>query len=157
VIISNLTRYVFLTRDGVAIRSARRRERRWGRGLVRTISAFPAVTRALILADTPNMRHDPVACLRGHRTDMSACVTRRARTMDLRRARTERAAATTTGSRYATLADVVCSYDPCPLVQGRIMLWRDQGHLTATFVRQLAPSVRAVALAALAPPGPRRS
>jgi hypothetical protein len=35
--------------------------------------------------------------------------------------------------------DLVCSYDPCPVIVGDVLMWRDRSHLTATFARQLAP------------------
>jgi hypothetical protein len=61
-----------------------------------------------------------------------------------------RQAARLAGRRFGTLIDEVCTYDPCPLVQGRILMWRDGGHLTATFARRLTPSVQALLGSALA-------
>ena len=55
-----------------------------------------------------------------------------------------RAAATNKGARYATLHDKICSYDPCPVIQGNIMMWRDGGHLSETFAKQLKPSIAAI-------------
>jgi len=42
---------------------------------------------------------------------------------------------------FRSPAGVVCPYDPCPIVIGRTMMWRDKSHLTATFTRQLAPLI----------------
>ena len=50
---------------------------------------------------------------------------------------------------FRSPAGVVCPYDPCPIVIGRIMMWRDKSHLTATFTRQLAPFIRRVVAEAL--------
>jgi hypothetical protein len=102
------------------------------------------------------MLRNPVACLRQHRDDMSACQVRRARAVDERHESIEQAAAETTSDRYASLADRVCSYDPCPLVQGDVLLWRSMGHLTATFARRLTPSIADLVADALGPPGPTR-
>ncbi len=44
----------------------------------------------------------------------------------------------------ALLCDQICSYDPCPVVQGRTMMWRDKTHLTATFTERLTPSMRTI-------------
>jgi hypothetical protein len=51
----------------------------------------------------------------------------------------------------ASLHDQVCSYDPCPVVHGRTLLWRDDAHLTATFSRMLAPSMGRLLDAMLVP------
>ena len=34
------------------------------------------------------------------------------------------------------------AYDPCPLIVGHFMMWREETHLTATYSKQLAPSLR---------------
>jgi hypothetical protein len=151
VILSNLGRYDLIRADGSVIRSEDERERRWRLGLADVLAQLPDPTTGLVLGDTPNMLSDPVACLRQHREDMSACQVRRARAIDERHAGIEQAAAEATGDRYASLADSVCSYDPCPLVQGDTLVWRDMGHLTATFSRRVSSSLREVVAAALAP------
>ena len=46
----------------------------------------------------------------------------------------------------------VCSYDPCPLVQGEILMWRDGSHLTRTIVEQLTPSIREMLAQTIAGP-----
>jgi hypothetical protein len=152
VILSNLGRYDIVRTDGSLIRTRDEQERRWRLGLVDMLERLPAASTGLVLADTPNMLRDVPACLQQHRRDMSACVVGRQKAVDRRHARTEEAAAETTGDRYATVADKICSYDPCPLVQGNVMMWRDIGHLTATFSRKLAPSIREVIEAALVEP-----
>jgi hypothetical protein len=43
-----------------------------------------------------------------------------------------------------SLNDQVSSYDPCPVVVNELMMWRDENHLTATYSRELAPSVAAM-------------
>jgi hypothetical protein len=152
VILSNLGRYDLVRTDGSLIKKRDERERRWRLGLIDMLERLPAASGGLVLADTPNMLRDVPACLRGHRRDMSACVVSRKKAIDRRHGRTERTAAEATGDRYATVADKICSYDPCPLVQGDTMMWRDIGHLTATFSRKLAPSIREVVEAALTEP-----
>ena len=57
--------------------------------------------------------------------------------------RLERQVAVSSGALHVDLGDKVCPYDPCPVVMGRTMMWRDKGHTTRSFSRQLAPSVRA--------------
>jgi hypothetical protein len=48
------------------------------------------------------------------------------------------------GGQYATLHSKICSYDPCPVVQGNILVWRDGVHITETFAKRLRPSVASI-------------
>jgi hypothetical protein len=143
VVISNLGRYQLMSRSGRPLGTSER-ETQWRTGLTWTLEQLPARTAALVLADTPNLLSDPVRCLRRNPNDMSACVKRRAATRLPAHDRAERAAARATGARFESLNKLACSYDPCPLVQGNVMMWRDMGHLTATFNRRLSPSFRAL-------------
>lgn len=129
--------------------TGRRKGQAWERGAAATIAQLPAASGILWLGDVPRNDDNPVRCLQAHRQDMSACATRRqspaAREMEaaLRRGVTD------AGARFSTLHDQVCTYDPCPLVQGDTLLWRDDAHLTVTFSRQLAPSLGPLLDAAL--------
>jgi hypothetical protein len=117
--------------------------------MARTLARLPQSSRVLILGDTPKNDMDPVDCLMRHRGDMSACVSRRrpvpARTIE----RAIRQVSIDRGAHHRTLYPKVCSYDPCPLVQGGILIYRDRAHLTATFARRLTPSVTRLLEAAL--------
>jgi hypothetical protein len=74
---------------------------------------------------------------------MSRCVTRKAgapgRQIEIGLRETARA----NGATFRTLHGKICSYDPCPVVQGDILMWRDRGHLTNKFAVKLQPSMRA--------------
>ena len=67
-----------------------------------------------------------------------------------------RAVARDKGARFGTIYDRVCTYDPCPLVQGEILMWRDSSHLTRTIVEQLTPSVREMLAPTIGTSGLRR-
>lgn len=127
------------------------RQRVWEAGAARTVAALPDPSRVVWLGDVPANRGNPVRCLKEHRTNISACVARRlplgARSMEV----ALRKGVTRSGGRTASLHDQVCSYDPCPIVHGRTLLWRDDAHLTATFSRALAPSMGRLLDAALTP------
>ncbi len=126
-----------------------RKGQAWERGAAATIAQLPAASGILWLGDVPRNDGNPVRCLEAHPDDMSACATRReppaAREMEaaLRRGVTD------AGARFSTLHDQVCTYDPCPLVQGDTLLWRDDAHLTVTFSRLLTPSLGPLLDAAL--------
>jgi hypothetical protein len=121
----------------------------WRRGLSRTLSAMPARSDVLVLGDTPHNADDPVSCLSRHPRDMSACVSRR---VGPRGRTVERALRDVTlqhGEQHRSLYGKVCTYDPCPLVQGDVLIYRDRTHLTATFSRRIWPSVRTLIANAL--------
>lgn len=129
-----------------------KRSGQWRHGLKRTVAALPEETTVLALGGTPrNFNGNPVKCLRANQRDISRCVTARqpadARTMDVGL----RQAASVTRARYDTLYDQVCTYDPCPVVQGDVLMWRDASHLSETFARQLQPSIERIIVDALAP------
>lgn len=129
-----------------------KRSGQWRRGLKRTVAALPEETTVLALGGVPrNFNGNPVKCLRRDPSDISACVTKRqparARTMDVGLQQ----AASVTRARYDSLFDQVCTYDPCPVIQGDVLMWRDASHLSETFARQLQPSIERILLAALDP------
>ena len=123
----------------------------WNRALKRTLAALPARSTVMVLGDVPKNYGDPRRCLNHSRGDMSACVSPRApdamRKIDL----ALRQAAASKGARFRTLYGKICSYDPCPVVQGHILMWRDKSHITNTFAVQLQPSMRAIIESALSP------
>ncbi len=122
--------------------SGERKVRAWRTGMQRTLAALPTASRALLLGDVPENAGNPVRCLKSNRRDMSACQAARQPLAQRTIERALRAAAAAAGARFGTLYDQVCSYDPCPLVQGKVLMWRDDRHLTATFTERLTPSLQ---------------
>ncbi len=121
----------------------------WRRGARATVDALPTSSAVVWLGDAPNNDGNPVRCLADHPGNMSACVTRRE---PLAKREAEVALSQGVegaGGTFATLQDQVCSYDPCPLVQGHVLIFRDEGHLTVTFTRRMAPSMRQLLAGAL--------
>jgi hypothetical protein len=60
-------------------------------------------------------------------------------------------AAAASGVGRIDLTARICIADPCPVVIDRMIVFRDPGHLTATFSRSLAPALGA-AIAKLVKP-----
>jgi hypothetical protein len=116
----------------------------WRSSVARTLRKLPAQTRVLVMGRVPHRKTNPVSCLRRHPNDMSKCVARTIpsakRTID----NAIRAGAIAAGGQYATLHDKICSYSPCPVVQGDILILRDNAHLTETFARKLRPSITGI-------------
>jgi hypothetical protein len=149
IVLAHSDDYQLVDADGRVL-SAAHRVRAWRAGVERTLDRLPASTRALVLGDVPRNARNPLRCLKGHPDDMSACVTPRQPQAGRSVEKAIRAAVGRSGRRYATLGGQVCTYDPCPLVQGRTLIWRDGGHLTTRFARQLTPSMQALLSDALA-------
>jgi hypothetical protein len=112
-------------------------------GLASTIAALPAESRVVLLADAPRSTVNAPRCLQRHPRDMSACLTRTVPASAARIDAAIRRAVRAAGGTYRTLEDRICPYQPCPLVQGDILIHKDKGHLTVTFTELLAPSLRA--------------
>jgi hypothetical protein len=122
----------------------------WEKGLARTLDTMPANAKLLVLGDTPVPGRNVPACLRVHSTNISACQRSKADSLMPGRDAAERSAAADHEAMFRSPIDSVCSYDPCPLVMGNVMMWRDKSHLTATFSKQMAPMLRTFVREALA-------
>ena len=112
----------------------------WEAGMRKTLRAIPERIKVIVLADFPRNDRDPVTCLRQNRLDMSRCVTRREEGASLVIERALRRATNREGGYHRSLNGQICPHDPCPVVQGRTMVWRDRTHITGTFARALTPS-----------------
>lgn len=121
----------------------------WQRGLAATLRSLPGSTQTVVLADTPLMRRNPVSCLTADPGDLSACQTSRAEALGRSLDDAERAVAAEHGASFASLGELVCPYDPCPVVIGDVLLWRNADHITATFAASLAPAMQAIVAEAL--------
>lgn len=114
----------------------------WQHGLGATLQSLPDSTTVIVLADTPQMRSNPVSCLEANPGDISACVTPRQTALGWVLDEAERATAEAAGASFESLNHLVCPYDPCPVIVGDTLMWRNADHITATFAEQLAPSMR---------------
>ena len=163
IIISNRSNWKLIDAKGRTVPNSQRPQN-WKKALAKTLAALPRRSEVIVLVDTPRIDGEPVPCLKRHRKNMSACVTSRTRALSSSVRKVERAAARAAGAWFRNLNYKICSYDPCPLVQGKTLVWRDHGHLTATFSRRLWPSLRnkmrkavgAAAATSIAPAGRSR-
>jgi hypothetical protein len=139
IIVASSVGYRLVDRSGRRITHKPTISRLWGDGWAATLSALPAGSAKAILGDTPHLRIDPPVCLAANPRRIASCQTPRARGFRLSRDATEREVAAAQGATFLDPDDLVCSYDPCPVIVGDVLMWRDRSHLTATFARQLAP------------------
>jgi hypothetical protein len=150
VVFAHAPSYKLRRADGKPVASWRRAGE-WRRGLKRTVERLPKETGVLALGGTPrNFHGHPVSCLARNSQNISACVSRRQpeemRFTDVGL----KEAASVSRAQFDSLFDKICSYDPCPIIQGDVLMYRDSHHLSETFARQLQPSLEQVLLKALA-------
>lgn len=148
VIISNAGRYPLTDEAGQRVRGDAK-EPLWQAGLERVLQALPADTTSVVLADTPNLRRNPVTCLAQPGVLISDCTTRRGQALFPEHDAAERETAEANDAVFASLTENVCPYDPCPVVSESTLMWRNESHLTATFAQQLWPPVRDIVRDAL--------
>ena len=111
----------------------------WTAGLTHTLDRLAArAGRIVVLGDTPRSGVDPPVCLSAHLGDALACATPWSAAVDEASLAATGAAASAAGVAFVDTTPLVCSTDPCPVVVGRILVYRDGHHLTATYARGLA-------------------
>jgi len=96
-------------------------------------------TRVALIGDTPQMGVDPPDCLSSHLDDALACAQPRGDAVPWERLAADRAAAEEAGASFIDPTPWVCPTEPCPVVIGSVLIWRDAGHMTETFSKALAP------------------
>jgi peptidoglycan/LPS O-acetylase OafA/YrhL len=123
----------------------------WTAGLRKTLATLhQSAANVVLIGDTPRSTADPPSCLSQHLSDATACAVSYADAVDAVQVALQAHAASATGTDFIDPTPWVCSTDPCPAVFGRFLVYRDQGHLTATYARGLANEL----YAALPPIGP---
>ena len=125
--------------------SGRRRlgERRSARaleaGYVRTIRRMRRIgARVSVLRDTPDPPNDPRACVSRSPERLERCAFSRKRAYGYPRVGV-RAAGRVPGTRLIDSRPVFCPRARCPAVIGDVLIYRNSGHITGTYMRTLRP------------------
>ncbi len=112
-----------------------------GAAVGRMLERLPG--RVAIIVDTPYAQRDIPACLSANSDHVEAC----AIPYDIAHVDhlggLESVAAKASGAGRIDLTQRICIADPCPVVVNSRIVFRDVGHLTATFSRSLAPALDA--------------
>jgi hypothetical protein len=115
------------------------RARAWTAGMIHTLDQLvPAAGTVIDIADVPLSRVEPPACLAQNPASILACATPVSLAINASWRETERAAAAQAGALFIDPSLWVCPSSPCPVVIGNVLVYRDTGHLTATFAATLA-------------------
>ena len=129
----------------------------WRAGMSRTLGRLGAASgRVIYLSDTPASVLDPPDCLAEHPSSVLACATPLLRALSPSWFTEEERAALGGGADFIDTTIWTCPTSPCPATIGRYLVYRDGGHLTATFVASLAGGLRTAIAADLAAHPPRR-
>jgi peptidoglycan/LPS O-acetylase OafA/YrhL len=109
----------------------------FGAAMARALARVPG--RIVIVGDTPLMADDVPACLSRHVDEMLACATARDVALAGDHMVRDLVAAQLRGARVIDPTDWLCDAALCPAVIHGEVVYRDDHHLTATFVRSLEP------------------
>jgi peptidoglycan/LPS O-acetylase OafA/YrhL len=119
-----------------------------GAAVGRMVGRIPG--RVAILVDTPYAGRDVPACLSQHPSSVEACAIPRSVAFTDHLGGIESIAAKAAGAARIDLTKRICIGDPCSVVVNDRIVFRDIGHLTATFSRSLAPALDAALATILA-------
>ena len=107
-------------------------------GLLQTLERLrPLADAVALIGDTPKFSQDPPDCLSQHLDHVLACAEPRAQALDVGWTRVEASVAGQAGATFVDPTSWACPTDPCPVVIGRYLVFRDQHHLTTPFVTAL--------------------
>ncbi|HEY7856949.1 MAG TPA: acyltransferase family protein [Candidatus Nanopelagicales bacterium] len=109
------------------------------------LSTLRALSRSagsvVLLRDTPDMGRDVAGCVSAHMSNLLACST--PRSIAIAANQSDQLAQEALGAlphlHYLDMNDYVCPGTRCPAVIGNVLVYRDKDHLTATYMRTLAP------------------
>jgi hypothetical protein len=111
----------------------------WDAGIRVSLDRLAGLADAVVLmGDTPRSKVDPPVCLSKHLDDVLACATKRSSSVDARRTAADADLAREAGATFVDPTDWVCPSDPCPVVVGSYLVFRDSHHLTTAFSTALA-------------------
>ncbi len=107
-------------------------------GLLQTLERLrPLAGAVALIGDTPKLAQDPPDCLSRNLDHVLACAEPRVGALDVGWTRVEASVAGQAGATFVDPTSWACPTDPCPVVIGRYLVFRDQHHLTTPFVTAL--------------------
>ncbi|HEY6747909.1 MAG TPA: acyltransferase family protein [Mycobacteriales bacterium] len=114
--------------------------RPWLTGLAAMVRAVRAAgAAAVVLGPTPKPAADVPDCLSEHLSDATACATPAGQAVNAAGMRAEQVATTRAGGTYVPVSRWICTPAACPPVVGRLLVYRDDNHLSTGYPAWLAP------------------
>ena len=130
----------------------------WEAGMERTLDRVGRYAgRVIYLSDTPASPIDPPTCLAQNPRSVLACATPVSEAVNAPWMAEERHVAITENDGFIDTTTWVCPSSPCPVTVGNYLVYRDGGHITATFVASLGPRLEAAVAADIARHPPREA
>jgi hypothetical protein len=106
------------------------------------IRLAPAGTSVVIMSETPETKRNVPACLADHLTNTRPCEPKAKAVRSMRAVNAELAKiAQQTGATFVDATPMICTANRCPAIAGNILVYRDYGHMTTTFVESRAPDL----------------
>ncbi|MCW2494325.1 acyltransferase family protein [Jatrophihabitans sp.] len=110
----------------------------WGRALATTLAKLGGAAHRYVIADTPHFDYEIPICLSAHLSNTAHCDKPENSVIDPLHRTTEEAVARTAGYNYIDSTQWTCPRGTCDTVQGNVLMYRDQQHLTATYAQRLS-------------------
>ena len=104
--------------------------------------------KVIALRDNPDFEFDVSACVELHGADSPLCALPRHRMLEVP-SPTELIPNPPPTVKFIDLSDYFCDGETCPPVIGNVLVYRHMNHITATYVRTLAPMLKNALDAAL--------
>jgi len=113
----------------------------WAAGMTRTLLALRQVAgRVVLIGESPHFAFDPPECLaENHRIE--DCTIPESQLVNTAYQALERQTTSRTGVDLIPTIPWLCQEESCPLVLNDYLVYRNQGHLTATITTALAPQL----------------
>jgi peptidoglycan/LPS O-acetylase OafA/YrhL len=107
--------------------------------LTRTLQSLSAISaHVALIEETPHQRLDPPVCLSAHRNDVRACSSPLSRAINSPFRNLEVRAGKAAAVNLIDATAWICPTDPCPVVIGHVLVYRDMHHMTQTFNQALS-------------------
>jgi len=114
----------------------------WAAGMRTTLDRLRAMTdRLVLIQETPHHARDPVACL-ADADRVDECIDPRSKMVNDRYAALEEDLAAESEAQIVRVLDWLCLPSTCPPILGQYLVYRDNGHLTATMATVFAARFR---------------
>ena len=116
----------------------------WRRGLTATLTAMrPSAKKLLIIGDTPLPAHEVPNCLTALPTNVPYCGAEKAKAVNRSRIELEQELAAQFDGQHVSTTNWMCGTSFCPVIEGNIIMWRDNNHVSATMAKFLTPFLAA--------------
>jgi peptidoglycan/LPS O-acetylase OafA/YrhL len=110
----------------------------WESGMLRTLTALRGLTeRVVLIGESPHFHFDPPRCL-ATEGRVEACTVPRRRLVSSAYEELEHRTTAASGADLIPTIPWLCRADSCPLILGDYLVYRNNGHLTATITTVLA-------------------